>query len=609
MDDHGSYVRVGSLTVDMQGQTIVIDNGRYLIWEIHGLILVILWCGFNAIGYMAARLFKHVPCLMWSHRVIGSFTCILTIVFVILAWLKAVEMDDAATVIHLIFGVITLALSAIELLTGIYETYFIYGVNLETGFQLKLKGIHKWIGIFLSLCIPIVTITGGWLLYQSYILVGILAAWSILVWVVTEVCVASCNVNKRQRLLEVDKELHLQIKKYTTAQAREMRKSSRYVLVDNYLCDVDSYVNQHPGARNSLEDSIHQDVSRYIIGSVPYNSKFPAFDHTYLTCLYAAKTLSFGELEDDHRIVISGDKSTYINCGTRLHDKRVTAGVTSEFSFTIDDGKVQFARYLPGFSWMGKHFSFTSKKMNKTRLYSLCLSGNEFVHDMHRKMINNIDLLERSQTPERTSIPQDKLYDNLLQVYIKRYPTPGAFSDYLHVGNVPNDDLEVKGPLGLGLDLEDSVDGTYVAFSAGTGIYCFLDFVAVALRQVCQKIAEEKFNYSENTLIENEKLPIGKNFKLIMFASYPDEVSAYWHDLFVKTAELDKKYGIGIFEYHHRISSINKKRWDDSFYKNALSDLRHLRKVLLCGPANYLDDVKARLLKNKLAPPETITLV
>ena len=77
-------------------------------------------------------------------------------------------------------------------------------------------------------------------------------------------------------------------------------------------------------------------------------------------------------------------------------------------------------------------------------------------------------------------------------MYVKKYDFPGTFSKYLHEvdSNSSAEDITVKGPLGLGLDLPDSeLNGTYVAFSGGTGIYCFLDLIALVVRHVCNKVS------------------------------------------------------------------------------------------------------------------------
>ena len=209
---------------------------------------------------------------------------------------------------------------------------------------------------------------------------------------------------------------------------------------------------------------------------------------------------------------------------------------------------------------MGKHFSFTSKSQNKTRLYSLCLAGNENIHKKHKQLIDNIYLLESSKEIINASLYEDEMNSPDLQVYIKWYSIHGALSDYLHSKDIPDDDLTVKGPLGLGLDLpEEEVEGTYVAFSAGTGIYCFFDFIAYVIRYTVNKVSVEHFECSKNKLHEEETFKEVRKLKLILFCSFPDEKSAYWHDLFLKAKDISHKYQLDIFEYYPRISNQEKR--------------------------------------------------
>jgi len=419
----------------------------------------------------------------------------------------------------------------------------------------------------------------------------------------------------QQKIIKVDKEATEKIEKLTTQQVREKRnkKDSLWCLYDNYLIDIGDYLSAHPGGRNLLFDSLYQDVTRYVNGSVPYNSKFDAWSHNYLTCKYAIQQLAFAEIKDDHKIIIdSNESSMYIYDDANLVKSRVTAGVTNEFSFQISSNikQCRYARYLEGFSWMGRHFAIYSKGKDISRLYSLCLAANEKVHEIHKQILDNIYSVEKGQSATIRNLSEAELYSSDLELYVKRYDYPKAFSLYLHKGKIPENDLVIKGPMGLGLDLEDNLDGTYISFSAGTGIYCFLDFVAVTVRKVCDEVSK-KLGISNNTLIPNEKFNLGENFKLILYCSYSDEENAFWHDIFEKTSALDEKYNIGIFKYFPRISTQKTKRWNGEFFSSTFKQFntQNIQKVFLCGPAPFLDSVKSDLIAEKLVKEDIITLV
>lgn len=424
--------------------------------------------------------------------------------------------------------------------------------------------------------------------------------------------IAMCSEkNKRYRLSKADKLISQKISKVMTSQVNEWKEKKLrvFVLVDNYVVDVEKYLDNHSGGRNTLAESLYSDVTRYLIGSVPFHTNYPTVDHSYNSCLYAMKTLAIAEIEDDHKIIIEEGRSLYINETCQLINKRQVAGSTSEFVFSFQGESIKFARFLSGFSWMGKHFSITSKSQNKCRLYSLCLSGNKKIHDKHLELLSNVVKLENKEPIKPTKLSYKECYSNELQLYIKRYDTSGAFSFYLHTEKIPEDDLTIKGPLGLGLNLKDNIlEGTYILMSAGTGVFCFLDLAAFAIRLMIDRISIS-LNCTTNNLSDDESFEkADSSFKIVLCMTYPNDASAYWHDIFTEANRLDVKYKLGIFRYYGRISSY-QPRWKVSHYKDMLSSVTSVKSVLLCGPADYLDSVKSALLSENLVSESIISLV
>ena len=79
---HGAYVVVTTMTVDIANQTISFSGqGRWIIFEIHGISLIIAWSFLNLVGYVSARLLKHLPFWIWIHRLGSGLTGLTTIVF------------------------------------------------------------------------------------------------------------------------------------------------------------------------------------------------------------------------------------------------------------------------------------------------------------------------------------------------------------------------------------------------------------------------------------------------------------------------------------------------------------------------------------------------
>lgn len=94
---------------------------------------------------------------------------------------------------------------------------------------------------------------------------------------------------------------------------------------------------------------------------------------------------------------------------------------------------------------MGKHVSVTSKKLNKSRLYSICLCLNDEILRIQETLINNINLLENKENVLELSkdvVKQSKY----LEIYVKKYDFKDALSNYI-TSSEKIDDLIVKVPI------------------------------------------------------------------------------------------------------------------------------------------------------------------
>ena len=99
---------------------------------------------------------------------------------------------------------------------------------------------------------------------------------------------------------------------------------------------------------------------------------------------------------------------------------------------------VKYSKRLKGYTWIGKHFSITSKKHNKTRFYSVCLCLNEYLYDLHVKLIENLKKKNTKENPGlydfhnvAFDIKNPKAIQDTLELYIKQYSFNTALSYYL----------------------------------------------------------------------------------------------------------------------------------------------------------------------------------
>lgn len=94
---------------------------------------------------------------------------------------------------------------------------------------------------------------------------------------------------------------------YDTDQVKKIKK--KFVFYDNYLVNVEDFINSHPGGKNPLIENIGLDVSRYLTGCVPFNSTFKQHNHKYLTMKYIVENRIFGVLNDKIMFSTDFDKS------------------------------------------------------------------------------------------------------------------------------------------------------------------------------------------------------------------------------------------------------------------------------------------------------------
>ena len=135
---------------------------------------------------------------------------------------------------------------------------------------------------------------------------------------------------------------------------------------------------------------------------------------------------------------------------------------------------------------------------------------------------------------ETTNELVDKLDIMDAIVTIKNYGTKKGLSKAMF--DMIKDDIEtpiieVQGPMGKGLEIQKT--GTHIAYTAGTGILVFMDLVAHLIRKNLNLLSDE-----------DDRLLDGKNFKFILYASFPNEADCCGVDLCVGLCSLCAKLDI-----------------------------------------------------------------
>ena len=150
------------------------------------------------------------------------------------------------------------------------------------------------------------------------------------------------NKNKYERLF-ADKHVG-NLPSIKSEELMNERKNKKFVIYENYLLDVSTYIETHPGGRNLLSDNLYGDVGRYMTGNQAYSSNFHAYDHNYATYIYALKKLAYGELVNDSNIVQTHNSINYfLNASFQIANKREIAQNIFEYRFGSSGSQCTFS--------------------------------------------------------------------------------------------------------------------------------------------------------------------------------------------------------------------------------------------------------------------------
>lgn len=163
------------------------------------------------------------------------------------------------------------------------------------------------------------------------------------------------------------------------------------------------------------------------------------------------------------------------------------------------------------------------------------------------------------------------------------------------------------------MDLEPKLEGVYLAFGGGTGVLCFLDFIAYILRYIADRVAENLYGEKNNKIMLDEDFsPISPDFKLIFFSAFKDKFSTIFQELCERMHFFSEKYGFlnSVFKYYVRIAKNQPQKWDKNFLSQELSIHKEkIKKVYICGTSDFIQDITIQVLESNLVEKDKIFLI
>lgn len=366
----------------------------------------------------------------------------------------------------------------------------------------------------------------------------------------------------------------------------KLKETKKFVLLNNLVIDVTKFVDNHPGGKNLLKDHLYEDVGRFITGTESYGSKFSPYDHSASTQKHMIEKMCIGEFKDASVGKLVALNGSPVNDGFVIMNKIIIAENTTNFQF--HNSKYNFSRFLTGADWLGKHYSVTSTKLNKTRYYSSCLTLDPVIKEKHLLLLDNLKKQDKGILNDCIIKPEE-VNCNYLNLYIKKYNFKKGLSGLIHsIPEKTENDLIITGPIGLGLGITGKLKGSHVVIAGGTGVFPFLDLVSLTLRYAAFKINKNLTIYPE----ENFDY-ITDDYQLIFMTSFSSDKLVVFNDICEDLMNLDQKHNLNLFKYVLRVSNNNSKQWDENFFKGHLSNsLNKLEKVYIVGPVGFMDNIK-----------------
>ena len=163
MSFHGNgygstFFNLDSKGIFTYGQASAVDNSLDF-YAIHGIVLIIAWIGMNFVGIMFAMYYKHLTYWVQIHRLFSGGAAVITVVvgfmavaqgnFTLNLGMQSPLNTAPINVAHRIIGIIMIALSIFQLISGNLIYYIITSESLKTGWIHKYKHIHRIAGLIM----------------------------------------------------------------------------------------------------------------------------------------------------------------------------------------------------------------------------------------------------------------------------------------------------------------------------------------------------------------------------------------------------------------------------------------------------------------------------
>ena len=186
------------------------------------------------------------------------------------------------------------------------------------------------------------------------------------------------NINRIESIIEANDERREKIFFFSREDIHDLKKMKKIVFYDNFIVDVETFIETHPGGKIHLLNNLGSDVSRYLCGSMSINKNFNPHYHSLSAHKYLISNMVLGIFRENSGIIITTDSKDAVitqNVDSELIEvqffdlavvwksSRIINMYVSEIRFTLKRNlqNFRFNRFLPGYRWAGRHYSVILK--------------------------------------------------------------------------------------------------------------------------------------------------------------------------------------------------------------------------------------------------------
>ena len=604
------------------GEPVPVDPIPKIVFIMHEYFQYVAWAFLNSVGIILTRYFKHLWFSTILHAVTSGLTSAISITsgFLLISYFGLPDFDSLDfsdyNTLHKLVGLITIGVLILQALLGIasYLLIFIFEKNVISKI---IRYTHKFIGYALLLATYFLLYLAFNMQFPEYTWINltstILFVLAIIILEFKETLFTRKLMNNKFHTKYNSLWAKLPIENDDFNRIKEKYPSRKLVIVYNFICDITDYIAYHPGGKKNLEKNINNDVTRFLIGNVNSLDLYCPFTHSDTIIEYVIEKFAIARLDLDfnplvkvnmflqstNEIEFLSKEVNYANCLFNKTSSEEIYKDTYKFKFTPIEN-IQFLTDHIGLSQLGKHYVITSAKTGVSRMYSICFMMNHEIKDKYISLSKKL-LSDEPISENDTSYLIESSYSKQLELNIKVYKDKKeSFSNQIMNQN----EFIINGPVGIGTNLPSTIEGTYVIYSSGTGIFCFLDLIAFTFRYINYRIN------GNSCLYKNEDFSNVKNsFKLKVYSAFNCRKSSIMHDFCFNLMKISNKFDLDIFTFSERISDEGHKRWDREFARNSvMAELDKISKVYLCGNPSFMNEIESHLVEFDIIKDKIVQL-